>query len=269
MIYLRFFIFFQLVLFLSCDSKEQDDKITEQEVVDNPVVAETNQIPDNHIEENKVEWNDEWARTRVSGVQLSRMCINEDSRPLNAAPYGTAGNLTDDHKWIAQTVYSRRFARKHFSSWLDVMNFLSPHVGRIKPATRHRHQWTSMLPEIDDRRPKFWIDCRDQKDECDGDWRVHKKYWSEFRERMTQFWKTNDFRKIETDYGIKPIMWGDRNDVKRFLNRYNNLCVLDTNTINFFLAKNGNGCSLDDLVTSAARHGKKSEHARVYLTMDK
>jgi len=210
-----------------------------------------------YTDNNKINTLYGWIRTKRQGVQLARMGVNEDSRAINPEPYGSSGELTEDHKMIASTVVERRNRKKYFDGWLDVMRFTSPHVGRIKVSKRHRHEWTSMLPATKNSLPKNWIDCRYNKSNCDGDWRVHGKYWVKFRKNMIDYWMNTDFKKKHEIHGYKPVMWGNTQDVIRFLKRYEKMCVLNTDTKNFFLANNGNGCSINDDVTIAARSGKK------------
>lgn len=201
-----------------------------------------------------------WRRYRVHGVQLARMCVNEDSRSIRRKPAGTEGSMTTDHRWIAQVVYVNRKAKRSFRGWLDVMQFLSPHVGRVKEPKRHHHEWTSGLLANGNGPPRLWIDCRNVEEgsDCDGDWRVHGEYWVDFRERVVDYWLETDFQYIQEKTGYIPRKWGNKSDVIRFLKKYpNSLCVLPVGDRNFFLARHGQGCELGDAATVAARKGKK------------
>lgn len=197
-----------------------------------------------------------WKRTREQGVQLARMGVNEDSRSLRRLPGGTEGKPTIDHRLIAQTVLNRRRAKSTFTGWLDVMKWLSPHVGKVKESKRHRHEVNAHLPANGGDPPPQWIDCRDvdEGEDCDGDWRVHGPYWVETRERIVDLWLTADFDR----YPVKPVQWGNDDDVIRFLKRKGEThCVLGIGERNFFVARDGDGCSVDDEATMAAREGKR------------
>jgi hypothetical protein len=56
---------------------------------------------------------------------------------------------------------------------------------------------------------------------------------------------------------MRPRKWGDSNDVVRFLENHDHLCVLSLGERNFFLARPGEGCELNDPATVAAREGKR------------
>lgn len=200
-----------------------------------------------------------WERTRAQGVQLARMCVNEDSRSLRRLPGGTEGKPTIDHKLIAQTVLNRRKAKSTFTGWLDVMKWLSPHVGRVKESKRHRHDVNAHLPANGDGPPFDWIDCRDvaEGERCDGDWRVHGPYWVDFRERMVDLWLTVDRRQVERELGgARPMGWGNEADIiRRLKNSPDRWCVIGMGERNFFIARPGHGCELNDPATVAARKG--------------
>ena len=204
----------------------------------------------------------DWPRTRLQGVQLARMFINEDDRPLRPFPYGTGGQITIDHKMIARVVYSNRYRRSWFRSWIHVMHYLSPHVGKIKSATRHRHEWTSTLPSFGRKKPSGWIDCDGKIKKCDGNWIIYRNYWVKFRESVIKYWMSTNFAEIERNTGVKPRMWGNRQDVMRFLRKYRGLCVIGVGERNFFLARDGQGCSLDNKATKAGKIGKRSTELR-------
>lgn len=198
-----------------------------------------------------------WKRTRAQGVQLARMCVNEDSRSLRRLPSGTEGHLTIDHKLIAQVIWERRRAKTTFRGWLDVMKWLSPHVGKVKESKRHRHNVSAHLPANGDDPPSQWIDCRDvaEGEYCDGDWRVHGPYWVAFRERVVDMWLTIDFDRVARELGVKPTGWGNDEDVVRYLRKNPGFCVLAIGDANFFVALPGNGCEPNDPATVAARKG--------------
>lgn len=206
-----------------------------------------------------------WRRRRAHGVLLARMFVSEDSRAIRrVVGGGTEGELTNDHRNIMVTVYNHRQSKKSFRGWIDVMSFLSPHVGRLKVAKPHtRQRWTSRLPATGDAPDpgRGWVDCMELAegdDDCDGDWRIHGPLWVKLREATVRTWLTADFEAIMKRSKKKPRKWGNKEDVIRFLARHpDHLCVLDTPTKNFFLARPGDGCELGDPATVAAREGKK------------
>lgn len=205
-----------------------------------------------------------WVRTREQGVQLARMFVNEDDRPLRRKiGGGTEGEMTIDHIMISRTVYTNRHTRKTFSNWMQVMKFLSPHVGRVKSSKRHRHEWTSQLQSFGDDPPRSWIDCRhvDRGKRCDGDWRIHGRLWVKFREHVIRYWTDDDllFMFATEEETSKPRHWGNTQDVIRFLSRHQKLCVLGVGDRNFFLARSGEGCYRNDRATQAARYGRRPD----------
>lgn len=199
-----------------------------------------------------------WKRTRAQGVQLARMFVNEDSRSLRReAGGGTEGKLTIDHSLIAQVVWEQRRARPSFRGWLDVLKWLSPHVGKVKEPKRRRHDVSAHLPVKGNAPPEQWIDCRDvaEGEECDGDWRVHGPYWVDFREAVVDMWLTIDLEQQAKTLGVRPISWGNDEDVTRYLKNNPGHCALAMGERNFFVALPGNGCELNDPATVAAREG--------------
>lgn len=204
-----------------------------------------------------------WERTREQGVQAARMFVSEDSSAIRRiSGGGTEGVLTSDHRMIMQTIYAHRNTIPRdlppFEGWIDVMAFLSPHVGRLKePKPDTRQRWTCRLPSLGGARPETWIDC-DRNDPCDGDWRVHGPLWEAFREAVVESWMTIDFERVELAIKMKSQKWGNADDVMRTLAKYPDAwCVLNTDTKNFFMARPGEGCQLNDPATVAARTGLK------------
>ncbi len=200
-----------------------------------------------------------WKRTRAQGALLARMFVSEASSALWRKPRGTEGELTLDHRLIMQTIYNHRQSRQSFKGWIDVMAFLSPHVGQIKdPVDGTRQRWTSGLKADGDGPPDAWIDARSpHTGKPDGDWRVHGPFWVALREETIDVWMNTDFAVIDSYMKKKPRKWGNEQDVIRTLEKYpDNWCVLDTDTSNFFMARPGEGCELNDPATVAARTGK-------------
>lgn len=258
---------FSVFLLISCKGNQQSFTIT-------PGTAEILEI---QILEAEIDGSNEtqaieatrkgvfsqWIRTREEAVQLARMFVNEDDRPLRKKPNGTEGEMTIDHVMISRVVYSNRFTRKKFSNWMQVMKFLSPHVGRVKSPKKHHHEWTSQLPSLSDDPPISWIDCKhvDRGKKCDGNWQVHGKLWVKFRESVIRYWLSDDlyFMLATEEETSKPKHWGNRQDVIRFLSRHDKWCVLGVGDRNFFLARSGEGCYRNDKATQAAIFGRRPD----------
>lgn len=218
--------------------------------------------------------NPSWKRTRPQGVLLNRMFVSEDGRALRLKTGGgTCGDLTDDHRLIARVVMNNAESRSDFRGWADVMRFLSPHVTASKELTRPRQRWTSTLPGIGDDMPSGWIDQRSVEDgeDYDGDWRVHGPCWSELRKNGIAMWVEGppfgDFPK-----DVKPSRWGNDDDVINFFSKKRNgeltedafirrerFCVVPYGDLNFFIARNGRGCTVGDEATVAAYQGLRPE----------
>lgn len=259
-----FLFVFAAILLFSCKEDSRTIRLTpgSAEIIEIQIVEAVVNEP--KVEAEEIQLKDAsfgWQRTREQGVQLARMFVNEDDRPLRNKPNGTEGQMTIDHVMISRVVYSNRFTKKRFSNWLQVMKFLSPHVGRIRQIKRHRHEWTSQLPSYGNKPPRSWIDCKhvDRGDKCDGNWNVHGKLWVKFRENVIKYWLDDDlyFMFSTEEVLSKPIHWGNRQDVVRFLSKHKRLCVLGIGDRNFFLARTGEGCFRNDVATQAARYGRR------------
>lgn len=262
-----FWAIFSVFLLFSCERESIELTPGSAEILEIQILeAELTEPNETENVEVIPEGVSDWIRTREQGVQLARMFVNEDDRPIRRKPNGTEGEMTIDHVMISRTVYTNRSTKKRFSNWMEVMKFLSPHVGRVKVSKRHRHEWTSQLPSYGDGPPISWIDCRhvDKGKRCDGDWRIHGKLWVKFREHVIRYWLDEDlyFMLSTEEQTSKPRHWGNRQDVIRFLSRHENLCVLGVGDRNFFLARSGEGCFRNDRATQAARYGRRPDETR-------
>lgn len=154
-----------------------------------------------------------WEFTEESGFYLSKICASEDSRFLRSPKDGgTDGELTEDCKLIAQTIYNNRNSKKSFKSWIDVMEFMSPHVTGKKTPVQARQHWLRNLRRFSGAMPEGWTPCtgtdernRSTPKGCDGDWRLYGDNWNKGRDKIIEMWTTQSFLGI-TD--IPLIAWG-------------------------------------------------------------
>lgn len=203
----------------------------------------------------------QWERTREQGVLLARMFVSEDSSTLRQKENGgTEGELTLDHRMIAQTIFINRRSKRDFDGWVGVMAFLSPHVARLRHPKRHRQEWVSGLKATGESPPGAWVDASSvaEDERNDGDWHgVHGPNWVRLRDATIELWTELDFIQIENRIHMRPRTWGNVKDIISYLKRSPGMCVLDLDTKNFFVARPGEGCQLGDPATVAARTGHK------------
>ena len=139
-------------------------------------------------------------------VELARVCVNEDSRPLR-----NGGVPTEDTLAIIQTVQT--VARLHGYSALTAVRRLAPHVTGQRPAKKVRHLVNSGLPAVGIGMPRYWVNA------IDGPWPKYRRNWARFRGNVAKLLKDG----FEPPCAGDPIAWGGIMDdwiaVKRKLTR--------------------------------------------------
>lgn len=156
------------------------------------------------------------------------------------------GVPTADHFAILQT--GRDLARRRGITLDEAFRVLAPRATGTKPPLLKQHWWVSGLPGDGDAMPDGWAEG------VDGTWSVHAECWARFRVFARALVATNDPGPCPT----APVAWGCSDpeggcyDDPRALAR--GLCVLDCgDTRNTFWGRPGQGCELDDELTTAAR----------------
>ena len=151
-------------------------------------------------------------RNKRTGFLLSKICSNEDSRPLRPVPNGTGGEITEDCLGILQT--AQALAGRTHKTLIEAMRVLSPRVSGVKPPLLRQHAWTSTLPATGAVRPSGWTECAGEGT-CSGSWEIYAPYWVRFRENVQKLLVNGYVPPCSQD----PITWGGPMDDHRALVR--------------------------------------------------
>ena len=133
--------------------------------------------------------------SHFTAVELARVAVNEDSRPLRNGGLPTADTLA-----IIQTVET--VARLHGYSVLTALQRLAPHVTKQRPPKRIRHLVSATLPAVGRVRPEHWVEA------IDGPWARYGRDWVRFRGNVAKLLREGFERPCPGD----PIAWGGAMD---------------------------------------------------------
>jgi hypothetical protein len=198
-------------------------------------------------------------RTRENGVRLARMSLGENTRPLrprrcaadgtcpkgvSLRKDGTAGEPTQDHSVVLQTVENKRQELERL--WKrpvrlrEAMRAMAPHLVGDRVLKRDRQVWIRGLPSRGRALPRGYPDAALWKER-------HSRNWERFRAWAIQQVTVGYFPICEGT----PVAYGSQIDWPLAVSR--GLCIIDGcgDRITAW-ARPGNGCELTDERTAKA-----------------
>lgn len=192
-------------------------------------------------------------RTRDNGVTFGHMGIGEVGRVLWPNAAGTSGEPTRDHEGMLQT--AANMMEWNRLSLSDALKVLAPHITRTVEPVKVRQRWVSTMPSVGDAEPSDgWHECGRHHDKACGDWDgLYAANWVRFRdwaiERVVHgYWEECPGKpRTYGCYKNPRVCFDDPYALRR------GLCVLDCGADLRFWARPGQGCELDDQLTTEVR----------------
>ena len=194
----------------------------------------------------------------TDAVWFARVAIGEVDSAL------ATGEPTEDHAAILQT--ARNVAAGRGSTLGKALRALAPRLHGDREVSSERQRWVRTLPGCGDDRPSDgWTDCRDvgAGERCDGDWRLYAEGWDRFRawaeDAVLAPTNASSCPGRLIAYGCSGLGPNGEDTRERCYDDPHalfrrDLCLLDCGTgpIHFW-ARDGEGCTRDDELTTAAR----------------